>query len=368
MRCESDRCPGLPTRSAKSAADPFDTGLIAGVPRFSTSVVTALISEREGLQRVALDSGRRAYVLTGLIGRVDVGDTVVVNTTAVDLDLGTGGWDVVHWNLAREAFDAPGPGHVMKMRYTSLQADTGVAEEADSYTPGSLDGVPVVVCSVHSQLAAVAAAFAAGAPGRRLAYAMTDSAALPLRLSDLVASLRAAGLIALTVSAGQAFGGDLEAVNALSALEVATGAGADALVVGPGPGGVGTGTERGHGAVDAAVLIDLAGRAGALPVVAVRYSDADRRARHRGVSHHTATALRLAHEAARVAVPAGEPPPDLAGTPHVAVEVDASDPVTLLDSVGIAVRSMGRSVAEDPGFHRWAAAAGTLAASVASGR
>ena len=338
------------------------------MPSFSTRAVAALISEREGLQRVTLDDGRRAYVLTSLVGRVDVGDPVVVNTTAVDLGLGTGGWDVVHWNLARASFDAPGPGHVMKLRYTSLQADTGVAEEADSYRPGSLAGVPVVVCSVHSQLAAVAAAFAAGAPGRRLGYVMTDAAALPLALSDLVASLRDKGLLALTVSAGQAFGGDHEAVNALSAMEVAVSAGADAVVAGPGPGGVGTGTGRGHGAVDAAVLVDLAGRAGACPIVAVRYSDADPRPRHRGVSHHTATALALAHEAARVAVPDGRPRPDVTGPPHEVVDVHVPDVLALLDSAGIEVTSMGRRAADDPGFHAYAAAAGALAASVASTR
>ena len=36
------------------------------------------------------------------------GDRVVVNTTAVDLGLGTGGWHVVHWNLARDGVDAAG--------------------------------------------------------------------------------------------------------------------------------------------------------------------------------------------------------------------------------------------------------------------
>jgi len=337
------------------------------VPRFSTHVVAAVVCEREGLQRVRLESGRRAYVLTGLVGPVEVGDRVVVNTTAVDLGLGTGGWDVVHWNLARSSLDGPGGGHVMKLRYTSLQADTGVAEEAAAYAPGPLGGVPVVVCSLHSQLAAVAAAFADAAPGRRLAYVMTDAAALPLALSDLVASLRATGLVALTVSAGQAFGGDLEAVNPLSGLEVAAGAGADAVVAGPGPGGVGTGTAHGHGAVDAAVLVDLAGGAGAQPIVAVRYSDADPRPRHRGVSHHTVTALGLAHEAAQVPVPTGAPRPDGHGR-HRVVDVDVPDPVALLAGARLSVASMGRAAADDPRFHAYAAAAGVLAASVASAR
>ncbi|MGI8684663.1 MAG: DUF3866 family protein [Acidimicrobiales bacterium] len=337
------------------------------MPRFSTHVVSGLLSQRDGLQRVALDSGRRAYVLTALVGSVSVGDSVVVNTTAVDLGLGTGGWDVVHWNLSRTSLDAPGPGHVMKVRYTSLQADTGVAEEVEGYLPpASLAGVPVVVCPLHSHLAAVASAFAAAAPRKRLVYVMTDGAALPLVLSDLVADLRAKRLLAASVSAGQAFGGDHEAVGTLSALDVAVAvAGADAVVVAPGPGTVGTGTGRGHGAIDGAGLIDMAVRRGAEVVVALRWSDVDPRPRHRGLSHHSAAVLGLARERALVAVPRGEPLPDASGASEV-VKVDVPDVVALLDNAGVTVTSMGRTPAEDPRFHAYAAAAGVLAASVAS--
>jgi len=326
-----------------------------------------MISEREGLQRVSLGSGRRAYVLTALVGPVSVGDSVVVNTTAVDLGLGTGGWDVVHWNLARSTFDSPGQGHVMKVRYTSLQADVGVAEEVSGYAPPpSLAGVPVVVCPLHSHLAAVACGFASGAPGKRLVYVMTDGAALPMVLSDLVADLRSRDLLAASVTAGQSFGGDLEAVGTLSGLDVAVAvARADAVVVAPGPGTVGTGTARGHGALEGAALIDMAARSEADAIVALRWSDADPRPRHRGLSHHSAAVLALARERALVAVPAGEPRPEVSGS-HEVVEVDVPDVVSLLAGYELAVTSMGREPAEDPRFHAYAAAAGIVAASVAS--
>jgi hypothetical protein len=97
------------------------------MPTFRVASVTGLLAERRGLQRVDTDLGR-AFVLTQLTGPVAVGDRVVLNTTAVDLDLGTGGWHVVHWNLARDSWSEPGPGHLMKLRYTSLQVDTGAAE------------------------------------------------------------------------------------------------------------------------------------------------------------------------------------------------------------------------------------------------
>ena len=228
------------------------------MPSFNTGTVTTILSEREGFQRVEVD-GRPAYVLTQLVGPVAVGDRVVVNTTAVELGLGTGGWDVVHWNLAREEWHRQSPGHVMKLRYTSLQVDTGATEESDSYDePRSLDGMPVVVCGLHSQIACVAAVFKHLAPTKRLVYVMTDWAALPLAFSELVADLRRVGLLDATVTTGQAFGGDYEAVNLASGLRVAKAGGADAAVVASGPGGVGTATRFGFSALEVGAVVRAA--------------------------------------------------------------------------------------------------------------
>jgi hypothetical protein len=335
------------------------------VPSYSTRVVTTLLAEREGLQRVELDDGSRAYVLTELIGPVDAGDRVVVNTTAVDLGLGTGGWHVVHWNLARDAWSQPGPGSLVKLRYTSLQADLGAAEEAPGYAPPAvgLAGTPVVACTLHSQVACVTAALAHISPWCRVVYVMTDAAALPLALSDLVADLRDAKLVSATVTCGQAFGGDHEAVNLHSALEVAVaGADADAVVVGPGPGGAGTRSRLGFGGLEVATVVDATARLGGRPVLAVRFSAADARARHRGVSHHTAAALWAADHPALVAVPRGEAlATELLQGRHQVVEVDVPDVGALLAGRGLDVRTMGRSADDDPAFFRWAAAAGIAA-------
>lgn len=331
------------------------------MPRFRTGVVTAVLAEREGLQRVEVD-GRPAYVVTHLVGPVAPGDRVVLNTTAVDLGLGTGGADVVHWNLERAEWHGPGGGHVMKLRYTSLQADTGCAEEVPGYDePADLAGMPVVACLLHSQVAAVAAAFRYAAPGARLVYVMTDGAALPLALSDLVAGLRGAGLLDATVTAGHAFGGDHEAVNMPSALRVALGvAGGDAAVVGPGPGGVGTATRYGFGALEAAAVIDAAERGGGRPILALRFSDADARQRHRGVSHHGLTVLEHAYGSALVAVPRGEPRPPT-GDAEI-TETEVPDVAGLLRLAGLAVTTMGRSPVDDPRFFAYSGAAGVLAA------
>lgn len=330
--------------------------------------MTALLSERVGLQRVEVD-GEPAYVLTELVGPVQRGDRVVVNTTAVDLGLGTGGWHVVHWNLSRDSWSRPGPGTVMKLRYTSLQADVGATEEAPGYrSPDSLGGIPVVACALHSQVACAAATVVDAAPGTRVVYVMTDAAALPLALSDLVADLRAARLLAATVTCGQAFGGDHEAVTLHSALEVAVGAAtAQVVVVGPGPGAVGTASRLGFAGLEVAAVVDAASRLGGRPVVAVRYSDADGRERHRGISQHTMAVLWAAERPALVPIPRGGQRPE-AGDRHTLIEVDVPDMAALLGDHHLDVRTMGRAPADDPGFFRYAGAAGVAASALAGDR
>jgi hypothetical protein len=329
------------------------------VPSFRTATVTEVLAERRGLVRVDTDAGR-AYALTDLTGPVAVGDRVVLNTTAVELGLGTGGWHVVHWNLARDAWSAPGGGHILKLRYTSLQADVGAAEERHPDLPTDLGGMPVVACSVHSQLPCVATALLHARPGARVAYVMTDGAALPLALSDLVAAMVDGGLLAATITAGHAFGGDLEAVGVHSALALARhAAGADAAIVAMGPGVVGTGSGLGTTALEVATALDAAASLGGRPVACVRASNGDARARHRGVSHHTATALGLAHAEVTVPVPASlAAHPALARHGHPVVAVEVPDVGPLLEARGLRVTTMGRGPAEDPLFFAAAAAAG----------
>jgi hypothetical protein len=331
------------------------------VPSFRTAIVQGVLAERTGLQRVETDLGR-AYVLTQLTGPVAVGDAVVLNTTAVELGLGTGGWHVVHWNLARDSWAEPGPGHIMKLRYTSLQVDTGAAEEAHPDLPVSLDGMPVVVGSLHSQLAPVVVALRAHHPGARVAYVMTDGAALPVALSDLVHAMRSTGLLDVVITAGHAFGGDLEAVSVPSALTLARHvARADVAVVAMGPGVVGTGSTLGTTAIEVAAVLDSAAALAGTPVAVLRMSDADARPRHRGVSHHSRTALDLTRSRVLVAVPEGV---SVTLERHDVRQVVTPDVAALLEAAGLRVTTMGRGPGEDPTFFAAAGAAGSLAASL----
>lgn len=337
------------------------------MPTFRTARVAEILKERRGLQRLRLDDGSRAYALTDAIGPCGLGDDVIVNTTAVELGLGTGGWHVVHWNLARSEFVHPGPGHIMKLRYTGLQLDTGAAAEFDA-PRAPLGGRPVVIGSLHSQLGVVLGVLA-GPHRPRVGYVMTDGAALPIALSDLVADAEALGLLDLTITAGHAFGGALEAVTVADALELAAGAAMEVVVVAMGPGVVGTGTRLGTTAIEVASVIDLVDALGGHAIVAARASEADGRARHRGLSHHTVTALELCRASATIALPDHARYDALsAAIPdrHRVVRVEIPDVAAGLADAGLAVTTMGRGPSEDPWFFEVSAAAAVAAARAAS--
>lgn len=341
------------------------------MPSFRTVTVTEVLLERPGLTRVRVRADEadapdeRAYALTDVTGPVAVGDEVVVNTTAIDLGLGTGGWHVVHWNLARRSWSEPGSGHIMKARYTSIQHEMEAAEERGGAAE-DLGGVPVVACSLHSQVGVVAAVLGHLRPGLRVAYVMTDGGALPLALSDLVVQLRDRGLLVGTVTTGHAFGGDQEAVTIPSGLAVAAGAlGADVIVAGMGPGVVGTGSRLGFTGLDQATILDSTAWLGGRPVTCLRASDGDGRERHQGVSHHSLTVLDATRSGVDVPVPAGLAP--LPGDArHTVVEVDPPDVAAVLGAADLRITTMGRGPDQDPLFFEVAAAAAVHAAALAS--
>jgi len=120
------------------------------------------------------------------------------------------------------------------------------------------------------------------------------------------------------------------------------------------------------------VLDAAAGLAG-VPIACLRVSFADPRDRHRGVSHHSTTALTVATRArALVPVPCvgGERErilrADLASSGvadrHELIDVAPVGAVELLASFDLDVMSMGRPAADDPVMFEAAAAAGVVAA------
>ncbi len=350
----------------------FRTGKVARIDRTSEDIFELL---------VALDGGEVAAVaFPEMCGPIDVGDRVVVNTTGIELELGTGGVAFVLWNLDGSGSVDPGEGHIMKMRYTPWQTEVLAAEAPESphhealLNAESLEGIPVVACGLHSQVGAAAAGIRAAHPEARLGYLMTDAASLPIAWSRQIRTLKEAGLVDETCTVGHSFGGDLESVNVFSGLVALKHvAGVDAIVAAMGPGVVGTGTALGFSAIEQGQVCDAVTALGGTSVAALRISFVDLRERHVGVSHHTLTALRVAaREKTLVAVP--ELPEDrlaqvrdqlkAAGIydRHDVVEIDGAAGLNLLGERGIRPSSMGRGMDETPELFVAASAAGALAA------
>jgi hypothetical protein len=338
---------------------------------------------------VATDDGRPPSVAINypsLAGPCQVGERVLLNTTAVDLALGTGGKHFVVARLGEGsgvALDAPSGGHIMKLRYTPMQTDVVSVESPESpahdvmQTADDLLGMPVVCCGLHSQVPLVAAAIKQSSPECVVAYCMTDGASLALPLSDIMRASVDAGLIDATVTCGQAFGGEYEAVNLHSGLLAARFvAGAQIAIIAIGPGVVGTATPFGHGGVAQGEAVNAVAALHGTPIPVLRLSFADARNRHRVVSHHTLGALtRVALAPALIAVPQ-LPKPQAAQVEAVLAEqgiwklhkrapmVAAAEP----DLRGVEVTTMGRGPSDDPAFFAAAYAAGAAACVANAGR
>jgi Protein of unknown function (DUF3866) len=282
---------------------------------------------------------RPAVAYEELTGPNEVGDEVVVNVAARDLELGSGGFDIVHVNLTRGLSGTGIEGaHVMKLNYTPLQHAVEPVEAATLDLPVEK---PVAICFLHAQLPCVAWA----ARGRgRLGYVQTAGGALPGSHSRVVAELLERGLLAGHVCAGPAFGGEHDAVTTIGGLHAGlTELGWDAAIAAPGPGILGSATALGHGGMAALDSAHAALALGCRTIIVPRMSSGDARARHWGVSHHTRTVLDLVLKPVEVAGPADE-------------DLDA-----YLAS-GLPATTMGRTAGEDPTFFMAALAGGRVLA------
>jgi hypothetical protein len=372
------------------------------VIRLREGRVEAIVAAWSGAQelRVRLEpdltegqASARALAFPALVGTPVVGERVLLNTSAVTLGLGTGGYHLVvalldRTDAERAAGDPSGPGHLVKARYTPLQAIVlGVDEQASPHRDvmaGTVDlgGLPVVVADLHSALPAVLIGIQAterrDAPvPLRVAYVMTDGGALPLWFSRTVDRLRPD--LCGTVTTGQAFGGDLEAVTVHSGLLACRAVlDADVVIVTQGPGNLGVGTPWGFSGVAVGEVINAVAALGGHPVASLRLSDADPRERHRGISHHSRTAYgRVALAQADVVVPT-ELSPALADAVtadvkqlaerHRIVEVDSDGLAAALRAADVPLSTMGRELEGDLGYFLAAAAAGRHAATLAEHR
>lgn len=326
------------------------------------------------------DGEVEAMAYVDVVGTPVTGDRVLLNVTALELGLGTGGVAIVVALPDRLPPDGAEQGHIVKARYTPLQVTVLAADEQGSphhdvlRDADDIGGMPVVIADLHSAVPAILAGLRDRRPGVRAVYVMSDGGALPLAFSRTVPALRAAGWLDGTVTVGQAYGGDVEAVTVHSGLLAARHVlGADVAVITQGPGNLGTGTRWGFSGVASGEAVNAAAVLGGRPVAALRVSAVDPRERHRGVSHHTLTALgRVAMVPADVAVPVlpgafgatvREASRPLAAK-HRLVEVETDGLLDALRAAPVSLSSMGRGLDDDPAYFLAAAAAGRHAGSL----
>ncbi|HTU14071.1 MAG TPA: DUF3866 family protein [Solirubrobacterales bacterium] len=333
--------------------------------------VSPLKVEIEGVER-------RAWADPGLVGECELGDDVIVNVEALDLGLGSGGFDIVHVNLTRGlAGEGSLDEHVMKLNYSSLQHPVGSIERPvdDEAGAGRDMKIPVLAIGLHGHLAPAAWAVAERArrEGRRrprVGYIQTGGGALPGAFSRDVRRLLDLDLVAGHVTAGPAYGGQAEAITLVGAIDAAESLAWDAVIAGPGPGILGSATVYGHGGMVALDVAHSGLSLGAPVVLSPRLSSGDPRPRHQGLSHHSRSVLKLLLAGVDVPLPEGRE--DLAGAVaeigegrHRAV----FEPVDIAGyaASGLPRSTMGRDIEEDPEFFSGPLAAGSRLSDLAVG-
>lgn len=345
-----------------------------------TGLVKRILSERPGLIEIEVDCEgllSKAVVYEYMTGSVEPGNRVLLNATATTLGLGSGGYDMVMVNLDNPKASMTGKGHIMKMRYTPWQCRVlSVEEESSPYHQvmkevDDLEQIPVLVGTLHSMLAPLCACLADR--GLRTAYVMTDGASLPIYWSRTVHDLKQKGLLLGTVTSGNAFGGDLEAVNIFSGLLAAKAIlKPDIIIVAMGPGIVGTGTALGFTGVEQGITLNAVDSLHGTPIGIPRISFSDPRPRHYGISHHTMTVLSKVCKAS-VTVPLpmlGDErqerirqqldEAELADI-HNLVYRDGSHVEEMLAKYGLKTTTMGRNLREDYEFFLALGAAAAVA-------
>lgn len=341
-------------------------GKVVAIQHSFEDMVEVLLETEEGMHK--------GIHYPKFMGDIKVGDRVYLNTTAVELGLGTGGY---HFVIGKEEPDLQSTcekGHIMKLRYTPLQIQCHTAEEKyPEIFNGfqSLEGMPILIGSIHSMLIPAAMMIKKERPSCKLAYIMSDGASLPIAFSKSVHMLKNKGYIDTTITIGHAFGGDYEAVNLytglITAKEIAK---CDSAIILMGPGHVGTGTTLGFTGMEIVQHVQITEALGGVPITIPRVSFGDFRKRHYGISHHFQTAMgKYCPTRVHMSLPVLEKAKDQllkkqcteAGLMEKhSISFIQEDTISLLEKEKIQVTTMGRAFGDDPEFFQTAGACGKL--------
>lgn len=347
--------------------------------------VTKIIKRLEGRTDILVNLDNKeenAINYDYLTGHIAVGDEVILNTTAVELSLGTGGYHFVIWNLNINNQSIDTKGHIMKLRYTPFQLKTYAVEEQESpyhklfHEFKSLNDMPVIVGTLHSMLVPISSTLKYLNNNIKIAFIMTDGAALPLYLSNAIYELKEKNIIHKTITLGHAFGGDYEVVNIYNALIAAKEiAKCDIAIVTMGPGIVGTGTPYGFTGVEQGYIADAVNDLGGVSITVPRVTFKDKRERHYGISHHSLTVLsKIMKTKSNIVFPnfslehetiiMKQIKENNLMQKHNILKVEENILEQALDQYGLEVKSMGRGLKNDPEFFATCSASAIYAVSL----
>lgn len=350
---------------------------------YKNGIVTSITKSEKSVDWIEIridDVIYKAVNYVDITGKVNLDDKVVLNTTAVELSLGTGGYHFVIYNHSNPFMDLKGEGHIMKLRYTPYQLKFLTVEEEESEYHEvfkrfeSLDGYPFIVATLHSMIAPICAMIKYINKDIRINYIMTDGAALPIAFSKTINQLKDKQILDKTITIGNAFGGDLETTNIytglIAAKEILQG---DITIISMGPGIVGTGTKYGFTGIEQGNNINAINNLRGRAIVVPRISFKDKRERHRGISHHTLTILsEITNTSSKVIMPILEKERDTyirkqienlnIQKKHEIFFEDGENILKALEYFNINTTTMGRSIHEDLEYFITLGAVGKYAA------
>lgn len=268
---------------------------------YKSAKVIDIYSLDENVDEVILDiehNCKKAYNYKKMTGSVDIGDRVLVNTTACSLKLGTGGYHFIIANLDNLEKQMNNWGHGMKLKYTPQQVHISFCEEKDSpyhslfQNTLKLKGKIVYIGELHSMLPPLCAYLKYNKRNIKICCIITDHGALPVFFSKNIRNLKFLGLLDKTISIGNAYGGDYECVNIYTGLQMAIDIlKADITIITMGPGIMGTSTPFGFSSLEMGFYINFIKNKGGEVLYIPRISFEDPRERHYGISHHTLNVL-----------------------------------------------------------------------------
>lgn len=307
----------------------------------------------------------KAIAYKSFISDIEENTEVILNTTAVDLKLGTGGYHFVLAILNNSNKQSSGYGHIMKLRYTPIQIKVNSAEEQESIYHDifnnfiSLNNMPVLIGGLHSMLSPLSVVLKGLNSDLNIGYIMTDGGALPIDFSKTVYELKKKGAIKGTITIGNAFGGDLECINIynglIAAKEILK---CDICIVVMGPGITGTGTKYGFTGTEQGNIIDAVNDLGGIPICVPRISFRDKRERHYGISHHTITILKnISKTKSYIGIPKFQNEKEAYIKKQIATHsidrkhdvlfVEFNDIMDILKKSDVKMKTMGRTLEDD---------------------